>query len=87
MKQSEASKSQGRTYREVGEYWDSHDLGEVWEDAPPVDIEVDISSQKRYYLLDKGLSERVRQIAKARGISAETLVNLWIQEKVSHTGS
>ena len=86
MKRSEASISKGRTYEEIGEYWDSHDLGDVWEETHPVDLVVDIRSQRRYYSVEKSLSDRVQQIARTRGVSPETLVNLWIQEKVAQSG-
>jgi len=82
MSSDRASISKGRSYEEVGEYWDEHDASEVWDQGAPVEFEVDIKSQKRYYPLERGLSERVNEIARARGVSPETLVNLWIQERV-----
>ena len=35
-----------------------------------------------YYALDNALLRRVRAIAKERGVSSETLLNLWVQEKL-----
>ena len=49
----------------------------------PVDIEVDLNSERFYYPVERSLSDKVIQIAHERGVSAETLVNLWIQEKVN----
>ena len=87
MSRNRASISKGQSYEEIGEYWDEHDVNEVWDRTKPAEIEVDIRSQKRYYSLERGLSERVNEIAKARGVSPETLVNLWIQEKVGQSES
>jgi hypothetical protein len=32
--------------------------------------------------LDSKLSKKVRSIAKKRGVSPDTLLNLWVQEKL-----
>jgi hypothetical protein len=39
-------------------------------------------TQSGYYLLDKKVSEQVQFIAQRRGVSADTLINLWVQEKL-----
>jgi len=45
-------------------------------------VESNIQSQKKYRAIDKELLEKIRDVAKHRGISANTLVNLWVQEKL-----
>jgi hypothetical protein len=57
-------------------------LSDFWEKTKEVSFEVDISSEVTYYALDKTLSEQILEIAKERGIAADTLLNLWIQEKL-----
>jgi len=81
MNERRASISGGRSYEEIGEYWDTHDAGDIV--TGPVDFEVDLKSERFYYPIERSLSDKVIQIAHERGVSAETLVNLWIQEKVS----
>lgn len=76
------SVSNAHTYQEIGAFWDEHDATEFGEQTE-VELEVNITSQRRYYPLDSHLSLRIRQIAKERGISEETLLNLWVQEKIS----
>lgn len=85
MNRNRASISKGRSYAEIGEYWDSHDLAEVFDQTKPVEIEVEIRSQKHYYSLERRLSDQGTAIAKTRGVSPETLVNLWIREKVGES--
>ena len=68
---------------EAGEYWDSHDLGDVWERTEEVEIEVDLQSEKRYYPVEKELSDRITRLAHSKGVSSETLINLWLQEKAA----
>jgi hypothetical protein len=82
MKKAKSSISQAQSYKEIGEFWDSHDLADYWDRTEPVEFEVDIISQVRYYPLDKVLAEKISEIAHNRGISSETLLNLWIQEKL-----
>jgi hypothetical protein len=82
MGRNKSSISKARSYREIGEFWDTHDLGEYWDQTRPVEFEVDIQSEATYYPVEKKLSEKIGVIAKRRGVSPETLLNLWLQEKV-----
>jgi len=58
------------------------DADDYWDKTKPVDFDVDIKSEVTYFALDKELSKKVRTIANQRGITSETLLNLWIKEKV-----
>ena len=82
MKKSKSSISKADSYKEIGEFWDTHDLAEYWDQTESVKFEVDIQSEVTYYALDRELSESIRSVAKNRGVSANTLLNLWIQEKL-----
>ncbi|HSU81211.1 MAG TPA: CopG family antitoxin [Thermoanaerobaculia bacterium] len=83
MSDRKSSISKARSYEEMGEYWDTHDASEAWDQGAPVEFEIDIKSDKRYYPIEKTLSQKLTQIARAQGVSAETLINLWIQEKIA----
>ncbi len=87
MKKTKASLSEGQSYEEIGLYWDEHDLSEVWDQTKPADFEVDLKSLKHYYPIERVLSDKLTQMAREQGVSPETLVNLWIQEKVGSSGS
>jgi hypothetical protein len=82
MSRTKSSISKVRSYRAIGEFWDTHDLAEHWEQTQPVEFEIDLESEVTYYPLDNSLATRVRSIAKHRGVSPETLLNLWVQEKL-----
>jgi len=64
-----------------GKFWDAHDLSDTWDKTEEVKFDVDIKSERTYNAVDNILTERLHSIAKERGVSADTLVNLWIQEK------
>ena len=82
MSESKSTISQASSYKEIGDFWDTHDLADHWDQTEPVDFEVDIESEVTYYALDKELSQMLSEVAEERGISAETLLNLWVQEKL-----
>jgi hypothetical protein len=86
MSVDKSSVSNAGSYREIGEYWDEHDLGDAWDPARHVELEVDIRSRHRYFPLDRELSRKVDEAARRRGVTAETLLNLWVQEKLLQTG-
>ncbi len=69
-------------YEEIGEYWDTHDAGEAWDKGEPVEFEIDIKSERRYYPVEKTLSQKLNQIARAQGVSAEALINRWLWERI-----
>ncbi|HHT9145400.1 MAG TPA: CopG family antitoxin [Candidatus Wunengus sp. YC61] len=82
MRKHKSSVSEATSYKEVGEFWDTHDLTEFWDKTRAGFFEVDIESEITYYAVDKMLSEKIQAIAQKRGVTADTLVNLWVQEKL-----
>lgn len=82
MNRCKSSISKAKSYKEIGEFWDTHDLTEYWDQTKPAKFEVDIQSEVTYYALDNKLSARIRAISRQRGVSADTLLNLWVQEKL-----
>ena len=85
MGKSKSSLSKARSYAELGEFWDTHELTEFWEQTKPADFEVDLRSEVTYYALDNTLSAEVQALAEKRGVAPETLLNLWVQEKLHET--
>lgn len=82
MSKQKSSISQATSYKEIGEFWDTHDLSDFWDKTKEATFEVDVQSEVTYYALDKELSEKIQAIAQKRGISADTLINIWVQEKL-----
>lgn len=46
MKENKSSISKGQTYEEIGEFWDTHDLDEYWDQTESAEFVVDIKSGK-----------------------------------------
>jgi hypothetical protein len=69
---------------EASRFWDTHDAGDYEEYLRPVDETLEVSHElPQAVLLERSLSERLKKVARKKGISLETLVNLWLEERVS----
>jgi hypothetical protein len=82
MEKNKSSISDAASYLRIGEFWDENDLGEHWEKTENVEFMVDLQSEKTYFPIENRLSSKLFSAAKHRGVSAETLLNLWLQEKL-----
>ncbi len=83
MQKNKSSISKAETYKEIGEFWDKNDLTDFWEQIEPVEFEIEIESQTTYFPVETNLSTKLVAVAKRHGVSPETLLNLWIQEKTA----
>ena len=70
------------TLEEAAEFWDTHDLADYWDLTEEVDFEVDLQHRRYLVALDPELTEKLAAEAHKRGLSTETLVNLWLSEKL-----
>jgi hypothetical protein len=60
MSSDESSVSKGRSYAEIGEYWDTHDLDDVWDQTESVELELDIRSSTTYFSVEGSVACRRR---------------------------
>lgn len=65
---------------EASEFWDTHSVADY--PSHSVDLEF-VEGQTMLVPIDNSLLTQLEDRAKTRGISVETLVNLWIQEKLA----
>lgn len=66
----------------AADFWDTHSLADYWDQTSEVkDVKIDLV--RRHFRVDAKLASKINRQAKQRGISAETLVNLWLQEKAA----
>jgi hypothetical protein len=78
--------SQAHTLEEIADFWDTHSLDDYWDQTHEVEFEVR-AKQRRRVALDPDIYEQVAVQAHARGISPETLVNLWLAERLKDASS
>jgi hypothetical protein len=70
------------TLDELWEFWDTHSSADYEDLMEPVEVEIDVSSSRMYCPVAKDLLREVRVQARQQGVSTETLINLWLQEKI-----
>lgn len=73
--------SKANTLEEIGDYWDKHSLVEHWDNTYEVEFEVRAQRRPRV-AIEPGLYDRVEAQARQRGVHPETLINLWISERL-----
>ena len=62
----------------MGEFWDTHDFTDFDTDAPDVEFTIACAVP-----VEADLLVQVEQQARLRGVKVETLVNLWLQQKLA----
>ncbi len=78
-----SSISKADKYEKIGEFWDSHDFTEYDdENAPNVEFEISCKIS-----VEPDLLTSIEKQAGIRKIGTETLINLWLYEKLSEIQS
>ncbi|MFQ5866309.1 MAG: hypothetical protein ACE5IW_13890, partial [bacterium] len=68
--------------RESSEFGVEHSFLD-YDDAEEVQFDVNLKKEIHYFAVEKELAQKIREIAQRRGVSAETLVNLWLKSKIT----
>ncbi len=67
----------------IVEFWETHSLADYWEQTGPAEFEFDRDARRHYFVaIDPDLLARVGEAARRRGLRAETLINLWLEQKL-----
>lgn len=73
-----SSISQAITLEEMGDFWDTHDFTACDTDAPDA-----VFTFRRTIAIEMELFESLEEQAQRRGVNVETLINLWLQQKLN----
>lgn len=65
----------------IAAFWDAHSLDEYWDKTREAAFEVR-AQRRRRVTLDPEIYEVIANQARARGLSPETLVNLWLADRL-----
>jgi hypothetical protein len=69
---------------EASDFWDTHDAGDYEEYLRPINEELEVAEElPQAVLLEHLLLEKLKKISQQQGVSLETLVNLWLAERLS----
>ena len=75
------------TIEDAAEFWDTHDLADYWDLTEEVEFQVHLPRRRYLVPLEPQLAQRVAAEAHKRGLSAETLVNLWLSDRLQQSGA
>ncbi|WP_089727485.1 CopG family antitoxin [Candidatus Thiosymbion oneisti] len=78
--------SKARSLDEIADFWDTHSLADYWDQTYEVTFEVR-AQQRRRVTLDPDVYSQVETQAYTRGVLPETLVNLWLKERLQERES
>jgi predicted HicB family RNase H-like nuclease len=85
MKETDSAKdtpiSKAKTLDEVADYWDEHSLADHWDETREAQFEVR-AKRRRRITVDPEVYAQIEAQARKRGISPETLINLWLAEHI-----
>ena len=76
-----SSISKADSYEAMGEFWDTHSLADFWEQGYDVEFEIRIPRRRRVSI-EAETFEHIATEARRRGVTSETLINLWIAERL-----
>jgi hypothetical protein len=71
------------TLEEAGEFWDTHDLGDYWDQTEEVEMSFHLKRKRHLFAIEPGLARALNEAAAARGVSTETIANLWLRERLA----
>ena len=77
-----SSISKTRTYEEMADFWDTHSVADYEDQIEEVEMTFDPSARRTNVGIDPELFTELSKIARQRRISTQTLVNLWLSQRV-----
>ncbi len=73
------------SYEAAAAFWDTHSLADYWDQTEEVNFDVDLQCSVVLAPLEHHLADELKTVARKQGLSVETLVNLWLWERVRKT--
>lgn len=73
------------SYREEANWWDTHDLGDYWDEFKDVNLVFELHKPKEKTLvlrLSKNIKDSLEYAAKNKGVSVSSLARMWLVEKL-----
>lgn len=72
-----------QSYEQIAEFWDTHSLADYWEQTEPAEFEISPDARRRYLVaVDPDVLSRIQRLARMRGLSSESLVNLLLEQRL-----
>lgn len=68
--------------QEIADFWDTHSLADYDDETHEVEITFDPSARRTYVGIEPELLADLKRIAQERRVSLQTLVNVWLRQRV-----
>jgi hypothetical protein len=68
---------------ELVEFFDTHDLGDFWDQMPEVAFDIHLQRRTHLVAVDEDLLAKIAEVARTRRTSSEALVNALLREKLT----
>lgn len=81
-KKKEPIPAKFRTIDEAADFWNTHSLAEYAEYLKPAKVAFKLTGRVHLLAVDPKIASELRRVSKARGLSPETVANLWLRERL-----
>ena len=65
------------------EFFETTGTSEYWDQMPEVKFDISIKQRTHLIAIDEKIALEVSELAKAKKISSQKLINTWIKERLS----
>jgi hypothetical protein len=72
-----------RSIDEAAAFWDSHSLADYAEYLTPTRARFQLRRRVHLLAVDPDIAAQLRVASRARGLSPETVANLWLRERLA----
>ncbi|MBI5409253.1 MAG: hypothetical protein HZA14_07795 [Nitrospirae bacterium] len=76
-----------KSLKEASDFWDTHDVSDYWGETQEVKFRISFGKEPKYIALEDEIARKIFKTAKKKHISLETLVNVWLKEKLLQIGA
>ena len=70
-----------KSLEDAANFWNTHSLSDYWDETHEVEVEVK-AVRRQWVPLASHVASRTSERARREGVSVETLVNLWVAERL-----
>jgi predicted DNA binding CopG/RHH family protein len=82
MVKSKSLISNASSYKQIGEFWDKHSLADYDSKTKPAKMKFKAKSIQYTCTIEKTLFKQLFQKAESQGLPINTLINIYLKEKV-----
>ena len=78
-----AKTPQFATDQEKSDFWDTHNSTDYLDDTTEVDVVIIDARPRLSFWLDRETITRLKAVARQRGIGYQTLIRMWVMERLN----